>query len=437
MGRGFEPPRGHTLKTLFNTKCFFLIQLFNGYFLVMNKQIKISDYNYDLPNDKIAFYPKENRDESKLLVFKNNTIEDSVFKKLPDFLTDNDVLVFNNSKVIHARIIVFNSTGAKIEIFCLEPLDPTTVISQSFEQTSSVSWKCFVGNAKKWKNEITFKVMLDKQMITISAQKTELTEGSFKVQFNWDSSSITFAEWLEAYGKMPLPPYIKREADTNDNNRYQTIFAQFDGSVAAPTAGLHFTNSVFEELSRKNIPQLWITLHVGAGTFKPVSSEYISDHYMHQEQIIVSKQMIQNLMRIMNRRIIAVGTTVARTLESLFIMGAKLKLNKENPFHVDQWEIYDSESQFQNVSTIDALQSIYNYLENNQLEYLSGETSLMIVPEYKHKIAKGILTNFHQPQSTLLLLIASYIGDNWKTVYKHALEHDYRFLSYGDSNLYL
>lgn len=403
----------------------------------MNNQIKISDYNYDLPNDKIAFYPKENRDESKLLVFNNNTIKDSVFKKLTDFLTPQDVLVFNNSKVIHARIIVYNATGARIEIFCLEPLDPTTVISQSFEQTNTVSWKCFVGNAKKWKNEISFQVVLDHQMITISANKTELTEGSFKVTFTWDSPSVTFAEWLEAYGKMPLPPYIKREADTNDNNRYQTIFAQYDGSVAAPTAGLHFTQTIFEELTHKNIQQLWITLHVGAGTFKPVSTEYISDHYMHQEQMVVSKQMIRNLMNVMDKRIIAVGTTVARTLESLFIMGAKLHLNMSNPFHVEQWEVYDLNLQFQNITPIEALQSIYKYLENNNLEFLEGETSLMIIPEYKHKIAKGILTNFHQPQSTLLLLIASYIGENWRKVYQHALEHDYRFLSYGDSNLYL
>jgi len=403
----------------------------------MNNQIKISDYNYDLPNDKIAFYPKENRDESKLLVFNNNTIKDSVFKKLTDFLTPQDVLVFNNSKVIHARIIVYNATGARIEIFCLEPLDPTTVISQSFEQTNTVSWKCFVGNAKKWKNEISFQVVLDHQMITISANKTELTEGSFKVTFTWDSPSVTFAEWLEAYGKMPLPPYIKREADTNDNNRYQTIFAQYDGSVAAPTAGLHFTQTIFEELTHKNIQQLWITLHVGAGTFKPVSTEYISDHYMHQEQMVVSKQMIRNLMNVMDKRIIAVGTTVARTLESLFIMGAKLHLNMSNPFHVEQWEVYDLNLQFQNITPIEALQSIYKYLENNNLEFLAGETSLMIIPEYKHKIAKGILTNFHQPQSTLLLLIASYIGENWRKVYQHALEHDYRFLSYGDSNLYL
>jgi S-adenosylmethionine:tRNA ribosyltransferase-isomerase len=403
----------------------------------MNNQIKISDYNYNLPNDKIAFYPKENRDESKLLVFNNNTIKDSVFKKLTDFLTPQDVLVFNNSKVIHARIIVYNATGARIEIFCLEPLDPTTVISQSFEQTNTVSWKCFVGNAKKWKNEISFQVVLDHQMITISANKTELTEGSFKVTFTWDSPSVTFAEWLEAYGKMPLPPYIKREADTNDNNRYQTIFAQYDGSVAAPTAGLHFTQTIFEELTHKNIQQLWITLHVGAGTFKPVSTEYISDHYMHQEQMVASKQMIRNLMNVMDKRIIAVGTTVARTLESLFIMGAKLHLNMSNPFHVEQWEVYDLNLQFQNITPIKALQSIYKYLENNNLEFLEGETSLMIIPEYKHKIAKGILTNFHQPQSTLLLLIASYIGENWRKVYQHALDHDYRFLSYGDSNLYL
>ncbi len=399
-------------------------------------KINISDFNYDLPDEKIAFFPKEIRDESKLLVYNKRTIHDSTFKNLSSYLTNQDVLVFNNSKVIHARIIVHNTTGARIEIFCLEPVHPTSIISQSFEQKKEVTWKCFIGNAKKWKAPISFIVNVGNKAITILSTKQIYDESSFLVTFSWDED-ITFSEWLDAYGKMPLPPYIKREADQSDENRYQTIYAKHDGSVAAPTAGLHFTDHVFESLKGKGIDTFWVTLHVGAGTFKPVSTTFVNDHYMHQEQIIVSREMIQKLLDFRDKRIISVGTTVVRTLESIFIMGAKLFLKLEDPFSVKQWEVYDQNIKISEVTQKDALQSILEYLSKNELDNLVGETALMIIPGYEHKIAKGIITNFHQPQSTLLLLISSYLGDNWKTIYQHALENDYRFLSYGDSNLYL
>ena len=402
-------------------------------------KIKIESYNYNLPQEKIAFYPKENRDESKLLVYENNTITDSTFKELPSFLSENDILVFNNSKVIHARLIVYNNSGAKIEIFCLEPIFPTSEITSAFEQTKSVTWKCFVGNSKKWKTAIPFLVQCRNTTVQITTTKSEPVDGSFYVTFEWENDQISFADWLDAYGKMPLPPYIKREADQFDEARYQTIYAKHEGSVAAPTAGLHFTDPVFEALKQKNIDTKWITLHVGAGTFKPVNTEFIEDHFMHQEQIIVSKELITYLLQTKGKRIIAVGTTVTRTLESIFVIGAKLKLSLENPFYVNQWEVYNTtlESPIMSITREESLETILDYLIQNQLNQFVGYTSLMIKGGYQHKIAQGILTNFHQPQSTLLLLISSYLGDSWKTIYQHALEHDYRFLSYGDANLYL
>ena len=399
-------------------------------------KIKISEFNYDLPDEKIAYSPKEIRDESQLLVYQNKVIQDSTFKDISSFLSSQDVLIFNNSKVIHARIIVHNENGARIEIFCLEPVYPTAIISQSFEQKNEVIWKCFVGNAKKWKSPITFSVIVGNQNIKIEATKEIYDESSFLVTFRWEED-FSFSEWLDSYGKMPLPPYIKREANESDENRYQTIYAKYDGSVAAPTAGLHFTDQVFNSLRRKGIDTFWVTLHVGAGTFKPVSTTFVNDHYMHQEQIIVSREMIQKLIEYDEKRMIAVGTTVVRTLESIFIIGAKLFLELEHPFSIKQWEVYDQEFKLAEVSKMDALQSILDYLKRNELDHLVGETALMIIPGYQHKIAQGIITNFHQPQSTLLLLISSYIGDDWKRIYQHALEHNYRFLSYGDSNLYI
>ena len=404
--------------------------------MIAQQKIRIEEYNYPLPAEKIAYFPAGSRDQSQLLVHKDGTITDATFKDLAQFLGPNDVLAFNNSRVIHARLLVQNRNGAAIEIFCLEPLAPTREIQEAFVQTCRVSWKCFVGNAKRWKEPIEFTVEVNQKPITITAVKGENSDGAFEVTFLWEDETVTLAEWIEAYGKIPLPPYIKRAAQTDDEQRYQTIFAQHNGSVAAPTAGLHFTQEVFRSLEEKNIETLWVTLHVGAGTFKPVSTETIGEHIMHKEQIVITRETIEAILNCNNKKIIAVGTTVARTLESLFIIGAKLNLNLPDPFNVQQWEIYENE-ELRKVDATTSLKMIYNYLIDNNLHFLTASTALMITPGYEHKIARGLITNFHQPQSTLLLLIASYLGEKWKEIYQHALTHNYRFLSYGDSNLYL
>lgn len=404
--------------------------------MIAQQKIRIEEYNYPLPAEKIAYFPAGSRDQSQLLVHKDGTITDATFKDLAQFLGPNDVLAFNNSRVIHARLLVQNRNGAAIEIFCLEPLAPTREIQEAFVQTCRVSWKCFVGNAKRWKEPIEFTVEVNQKPITITAVKGENSDGAFEVTFLWEDETVTLAEWIEAYGKIPLPPYIKRAAQTDDEQRYQTIFAQHNGSVAAPTAGLHFTEEVFRSLEEKNIETLWVTLHVGAGTFKPVSTETIGEHIMHKEQIVITRETIEAILNCNNKKIIAVGTTVARTLESIFIIGAKLNLNLPDPFNVQQWEIYENE-ELQRVDANTSLKAIYNYIVTNNLPFLTASTALMITPGYEHKIARGLITNFHQPQSTLLLLIASYLGEKWKEIYQHALTHNYRFLSYGDSNLYL
>ncbi|MEG2070364.1 MAG: S-adenosylmethionine:tRNA ribosyltransferase-isomerase [Bacteroidales bacterium] len=404
--------------------------------MLAERKIKIEDYDYALPDERIAFFPPEQRDQSKLLVYKDKKIIDSQFNHLPDFLNQNTLLIFNNSKVIHARLLVHNANGAAIEIFCLEPLYPTTELALAFVQTQKVIWKCMVGNAKKWKDPILIQVDFEDQKLEITAEKGAHIEGAFEVKFLWPDPSITFAEWIEVYGKMPLPPYIKRAAQREDENRYQTVYAKYDGSVAAPTAGLHFSENVFAALAQKGIETDYVTLHVGAGTFKPVSADTVGEHFMHQEQMLVTISLIDHLLASRSKVIIAVGTTVARTLESLYVMGAKILLKKENPFLVEQWELYEN-SDIMQFSMEQSLQAIKNYLQQHHADTLVAATRLMILPTYEHKITKGIITNFHQPKSTLLLLIASYLGEEWKTIYLHALQDVYRFLSFGDSNLYL
>jgi len=414
----------------------------------------ISAIDYILPNDKIPFFPLENRDQSKLLVYKNKAITDATFANLSDFLEDDCALVFNNSKVIHARILIKNQHGAKIEVFLLEPVYPTRDIASAFSQTGVVAWKCLVGNAKKFRDVISFDVMirgLDDEMmrrcddekmrrcddfVRITAEKGDRVGDAFLVTFMWEDETVTFAEWLEASGKIPLPPYIKREANSEDEKRYQTIYAQQKGSVAAPTAGLHFSENVLQSLKNKNIGLKNITLHVGAGTFKPITTDNILEHEMHQEQMIITKDVVEFLLENENKKIVAVGTTVARTLESVFIIGAKLHLNISQPFHVKQFEIYENVL-LKEVTVNNALTALLIYFKENNLQKITASTSLMILPHYRHKIAKGLITNFHQPKSTLLLLVSSYLGEDWKLVYEHALSHNYRFLSYGDSNLYL
>ncbi|MCL2435038.1 MAG: S-adenosylmethionine:tRNA ribosyltransferase-isomerase [Lentimicrobiaceae bacterium] len=415
----------------------------------MHTNITLSNIDYVLPNEKIAFFPLENRDQSKLLVYKDKTIIDANFADLPDLLDENCALIFNDSKVIHARLLLQNQYDAKIEVFLLEPVYPTRDIALAFSQTGVVAWKCFIGNAKRFRDAIDFDVMMQKaecsgepacspnnKTIKITAEKGDRVGDAFLVTFMWEDETVTFAEWLEAYGKMPLPPYIKREANVADEERYQTIYAQQQGSVAAPTAGLHFSESVLKSLKNKNIALKNITLHVGAGTFKPIITDSILDHEMHQEQMVVSRDVVEFLSKNQHKKIIAVGTTVARTLESIFIIGAKLYLNMDAPFQVKQFEIYEH-LPLQEISVENALTALTQYFEESNLFEITAATSLMILPHYRHRIAKGLITNFHQPKSTLLLLISSYLGEEWRQVYEHALSHDYRFLSYGDSNLYL
>jgi len=404
-----------------------------------NPNIPISTIDYPLPNEKIAFFPLESRDQSKLLVYKNKTITDAKFAEVADFLDENYALIFNDSKVIHARLLLQNQHGANIEVFLLEPVYPTRDIASAFSQTGMVAWKCLIGNAKKFRDTIDFEVRCaddDEVTVKITADKGDKVGDAFLVTFMWEEESVSFAEWLEAYGKMPLPPYIKRAATNEDAARYQTIYAQQKGSVAAPTAGLHFSEQVLQSLANKNITCKNITLHVGAGTFKPITADSVLDHEMHQEQIVIHKDTVDFLLQNKHRKIVAVGTTVARTLESLFVMGAKLHLNIPQPHKIEQFEIYDNQA-LQEVPVGEALTALAHYFEENNLLEINATTCLMILPHYQHKIAKGLITNFHQPKSTLLLLISSYLGEEWRRVYTHALLNEYRFLSYGDSNLYL
>ena len=406
--------------------------------MTTQKNIRIDDFDYPLPDERIAFYPKESRTTSKLLVYRrgNHEITDSNFASLPDFLTPDMMVVFNDSKVIHARLLVHNATGAAIEIFCLEPLLPTTELTAALAQTGPVTWKCFVGNAKRWKQPLSFEVTVNGHNLTVTAEKGRQVENAFEVHFSWQDRGVTFAEWVEAYGKTPLPPYIKRQAETGDETRYQTVYAHYDGSVAAPTAGLHFSKELLQDIENKGIETEYVTLHVGAGTFKPVTADTIGDHYMHDEQIVIRRELVEHLLRSTDKKIVAVGTTVTRSLESIFIIGAKLQLGLSNPLHVEQWEVYENPA-ISTVSVEDALKAILHFLDEKGLEYVTASTCLMIVPSYSFKMMRAIITNFHQPKSTLLLLISAYLGDAWRDIYQHALSHEYRFLSYGDANLYM
>ena len=404
----------------------------------LNRNIRIEDYDYPLPESRIAYYPAPQRDNSKLLIYnkEKDTITDSVFHQLPDFLDENHWIVFNDSKVIHARLRVHNATGAAIEIFCLEPLAPSTDPAVAFTLTGSVTWKCMVGNARKWKHPIEIEVPMEGRVVRILAERGEAVEGTFEVTFTWTDPDVSFAEWIEAYGKVPLPPYIRRDAEESDTERYQTVYACHDGSVAAPTAGLHFTDGLIRSLKAKGVETEYVTLHVGAGTFKPVSSETIGGHFMHEEKIVITEEFIRKLQNNQGKRLIAVGTTVTRTLESLFVVGAKLHLGLANPLVVDQWETYDNPDIHQ-VTMEQSLSAILDYLREHDTDMLRAATRLIILPTYTRHVVSGLITNFHQPKSTLLLLISNFLGDEWRRIYRHALDNDYRFLSYGDANLYL
>ncbi|MGM0611994.1 MAG: S-adenosylmethionine:tRNA ribosyltransferase-isomerase [Bacteroidota bacterium] len=394
-------------------------------------KLSIADYSYALPHDRIARYPLEKRDESKLLISSSDgAIREDYFYNIDSYLEENSMLVYNNTKVVQARLKFYKKTGAEIEIFCLEPLEPVSVVDQAFEQSSPVVWKCFVKNARKWKDQI---LSLDIGQDILYAEKIKMDGDAWQVKFSWQQKHRSWAEVLEEAGRVPLPPYIKREDEPEDKLRYQTVFAERDGSVAAPTAGLHFTDKIFRALDARNIQRIYLTLHVGAGTFKPVSSQSIDQHEMHQEQVLVSRNELQKLLKTSRDKTIAVGTTSVRTLESLYWYANALAQNSDSGFVINQWKPYNDKAI---LSREEALQILIHKLKKEDREYLQGATSLMIVPGYEYKMIGGMITNFHQPKSTLLLLVAAFIGDNWKKAYQFALDKGFRFLSYGDSCLF-
>ncbi|SBW02602.1 S-adenosylmethionine:tRNA ribosyltransferase-isomerase [uncultured Dysgonomonas sp.] len=399
------------------------------------QKIHIQDYNYNLPDDRIAKYPLTKRDNSKLLVYKNEKITDTVFSNINNFLPENCLMVFNNTKVIQARLHFQKTTGAQIEIFCLEPCIPNDY-QLNFQQTEKCSWICLIGNLKKWKEgSLTRQINVNEQIVNFTATRTRSHGDAHVIDFEWDNQGVTFSELLDAVGELPIPPYLNRATEEQDKQTYQTVYSKIDGSVAAPTAGLHFTPEVMKSLKEQGMKLAEVTLHVGAGTFRPVKSDEIGDHVMHSEFISVQKSFIEELIRF-EGKVIAVGTTSVRTLESLYYIGVSLENQKQSHLHVSQWMPYNDSNN--RLSKKDALKNILAYLEANSLSTLIADTQIIIAPGYDFKIVDGIVTNFHQPQSTLLLLVSAFLGNNnWKNIYEHALSSDYRFLSYGDSSLLL
>ncbi len=398
------------------------------------KHIHISDYNYPLPDERIAKFPLAKRDESKLLVYKQGEITDSVFSDLPSFLPKDALMVFNNTRVIQARIHFRKATGALMEIFLLEPARPADY-ELMFQTNGQCSWYCMIGNLKKWKEgSLEREFEHNGQRITLTATRGELHGTSHLVEFRWNTPSLSWAELLDIIGELPIPPYLNRDTEESDKTTYQTVYSKIKGSVAAPTAGLHFTPEVLSAIDSHGIEREELTLHVGAGTFKPVKSEEISGHEMHTEYIAVKRQTIEKLIQ-HDAEAIAVGTTSVRTLESLYYIGLKLHANpnlQEDELHVNQWEPYESDSA---VSPVEALKAILDYLDRNSLPALHSSTQIIIAPGYGYKIVKMLVTNFHQPKSTLLLLVSAFLKGDWHKVYDYALAHDFRFLSYGDSSL--
>ncbi len=399
------------------------------------RHIRISDYNYPLPDERIAKFPLAERDQSKLLIYRKGIVTQDCFTSLPSLLPKGPLMVFNNTKVIQARLHFRKETGALIEVFCLEPILPNDY-ALNFQQTKHSAWLCMVGNLKKWKGETLKREMTVKgQTLTLTAKRGECRGTSHWIDFEWDNSDVTFADILEVFGELPIPPYLNRDTQESDKRTYQTVYSKIKGSVAAPTAGLHFTPRVLEALGEAGIEKEEVTLHVGAGTFKPVKSEEIEGHDMHTEYISVNRSTIEKLIA-HGGEAIAVGTTSVRTLESLYHMGASLLQHPElteEQLHVTQWQPYQEGIEWP--ATIDALQALLDYLNKHRLETLHSSTQIIIVPGYEYRIVKAIVTNFHQPQSTLLLLVSAFVKGDWRTIYDYALANDFRFLSYGDSSL--
>lgn len=418
------------------------------------KHIKISDYNYDLPDERIAKFPIAQRDHSKLLVYKHGEVSDDVFHHLPTYLPQGALMIFNNTKVIQARLHFRKETGALIEVFLMEPAEPTDY-ELMFQTTGHCSWLCMIGNLKKWKegslkrdfaikgHKLTLSATMRRGDALGSEAQEMVAKGggtNYWVDFDWDNDKVSFAEILEAVGELPIPPYLNRKTEESDKTTYQTVYSKIKGSVAAPTAGLHFTDAVLKDLDAHGIDREEVTLHVGAGTFKPVKSLEIEGHQMHTEYIVVHRRSLEKLIK-HECRVIAVGTTSVRTIESLYYMGVHLLKHpeaNEDDLHVNQWDPYELSEDgnlVDGITPMQAIQAIIDYLDRNGLEALHSSTQIIIAPGYQYKIVKMLVTNFHQPQSTLLLLVSAFLKGDWKKVYDYALSHDFRFLSYGDSSL--
>ena len=397
------------------------------------QEIAIAEYDYPLPDERIAKYPLAQRDSSKLLLYNNGVVSEDVFSNLPKYIPQNALMVFNNTKVIQARLRFRKETGALIEVFCLEPEQPCDY-QQIFLETKECVWQCLVGNSNRWKGGVlSLVVEVGGKNVTLSVERVGGPAAVNHVRFSWDGG-VSFAELLEAAGELPIPPYLNRRTEESDTRTYQTVYSKIKGSVAAPTAGLHFTPAVLEALTTAGIEREEVTLHVGAGTFKPVKSELIADHEMHEEYIEVRKALIEKIVAA-GGEAVAVGTTSVRTLESLYFLG---ELVAENPsvtqdeLHVNQWTPYNREH---SLATVDSLKALLEWMERNGLDRVHSHTQIMIAPGYRYRIVKAIVTNFHQPKSTLLLLVSAFVNGDWRTIYDYALANGFRFLSYGDSSL--
>lgn len=402
------------------------------------KHIHIVDYNYDLPDERIAKYPLAQRDASKLLLYRSGEITEDTFRNLPQYIAQGELMVFNNTKVIQARLHFHKQTGALIEVFCLEPHTPHDY-QLNFATTRRVTWTCLIGNLKKWKEgRLERTISVGGRSVCLTAERVGVSGTGYEVVFDWGDDTIAFSEVLEAIGELPIPPYLNRHTEESDLKTYQTVYSKIKGSVAAPTAGLHFTPAVLHALDEKGVERNEITLHVGAGTFKPVKSDEIGGHAMHAEWIAVKRESIERLLA-HGGRCLAVGTTSVRTLESLYYLGVLIHRTPSlhpDDLHVPQWMPYDyAASPEVKLTTVEALQAILCWMDANSLPVLHASTQIIIAPGYRYNVVKGMVTNFHQPKSTLLLLVSALIGDNWQRVYRYALDHAFRFLSYGDSSL--
>ncbi len=402
------------------------------------RHIHIKDFSYDLPDERIAKHPLEKRDEAKLLLYNQEGIREDVFHNLTNYLQPGQLIVFNNTKVIYARLHFRKATGALIEVFCLEPHTPSDY-QVNFSTTRRVTWTCLIGNMKKWKEgRLEQEIKVGDKLLTLTAERGGVSGTGFEVTFDWNDDTVAFSEILDAIGELPIPPYLNRDTEQRDLEEYQTVYSKIKGSVAAPTAGLHFTDELLSQLDAHGIERDEITLHVGAGTFKPVKSEEIEGHTMHSEWIAVARTSIEKLIA-HGGQCIAVGTTSVRTLESLYYIGVILQQNPnatEEELRVPQWMPYEYTAQtVEPITTLQALQNILDYLERNNLPTLHTSTQIMIAPSYEYHVVRTMITNFHQPQSTLLLLVSAFVKGDWRRIYNYALEHDFRFLSYGDGCL--